>query len=161
MPRAKARKEEPAEAESDVVMDEAPTSHQPESRDDMSVDQDEEDDEMGEAEEDEIEEEEEVQRVRLLPGSTPTAASFEFLNESHTLGNALRFIIMKNPDVEFCAYAIPHPSEAKMNVRIQTFEGTTAIQALEKGLRDLQDLCDVVSDKFVDAREKFAAAASS
>jgi DNA-directed RNA polymerase subunit L len=30
-----------------------------------------------------------------LPGSTPTAASFEFLNEGHTLGNALRYIIMK------------------------------------------------------------------
>jgi DNA-directed RNA polymerase subunit L len=24
-----------------------------------------------------------------------------------------------SPDVEFCAYAIPHPSEPKMNVRIQ------------------------------------------
>lgn len=86
-----------------------------------------------------------------------------------------------SPDVEFCAYAIPHPSEAKMNVRIQTFgkstrcpcapscrfhvlissEGTTAIQALEKGLRDLQELCDVVTDKFIDAREKFAASASA
>lgn len=66
MPRAKARKEEPAEAESDIVMEEAPTSHQPESRDDMSVDQDE-NDEAGEVEEEEIEEEEEdVQRVRLV-----------------------------------------------------------------------------------------------
>lgn len=30
-----------------------------------------------------------------LPGSTATAASFEFLDEGHTLGNALRYIIMK------------------------------------------------------------------
>lgn len=79
-----------------------------------------------------------------LPGSTPTAASFEFRDEGHTLGNALRYIIMKkwvasllahahpaetnipqSPDVEFCAYAIPHPSEAKMNMRIQTY-GTCA-----------------------------------
>jgi DNA-directed RNA polymerase I and III subunit RPAC2 len=48
-----------------------------------------------------------------------------------------------------------------MHLLIASSEGTTAIQALEKGLRDLQDLCDVVSDKFIDAREKFAAAASS
>ncbi|KAK4135409.1 RBP11-like subunits of RNA polymerase [Trichocladium antarcticum] len=158
MPRAtKFTKEEPSDAGSDVAMDEAPTSHQPESRDDMSIDPN----ENEEVEEDEVEEEEETQRVRLLPGSTPTAASFEFLNEGHTLGNALRYIIMKNPDVEFCAYAIPHPSEAKMNVRIQTFEGTTAIQALEKGLRDIQDLCDVVTDKFIDSREKFAAGISA
>ncbi|KUI64992.1 DNA-directed RNA polymerases I and III subunit RPAC2 [Cytospora mali] len=89
----------------------------------------------------------------LLPGSTPTAASFEFRDEGHTLGNALRYIIMKNPEVEFCAYAIPHPSEAKMNMRIQTYDGTTAIDALKKGLKDLQDLCDVVAEKFWDARE--------
>lgn len=30
-----------------------------------------------------------------LPGSTDQAASFEFLDEGHTLGNALRYIIMK------------------------------------------------------------------
>ncbi|KIH90155.1 DNA-directed RNA polymerases I and III subunit RPAC2 [Sporothrix brasiliensis 5110] len=103
---------------------------------------------------DEEDEEEETQR---LPGSTPTAASFEFLEENHTMGNALRFVIMKNPNVEFCAYAIPHPSEAKMNIRIQTYEGT-AIEALEKGLRDLQDLCDVVGEKFWDARNQYMAA---
>ncbi|AEO68940.1 uncharacterized protein THITE_2118800 [Thermothielavioides terrestris NRRL 8126] len=124
MPRAKAKNEEPVEAGSDVDMEEAPTSHQPENADDMSVDQDENDDageyEDDEAVEEEEEEEEETQRVRLvrqtpsirdlgalfglpetlankpqLPGSTPTAASFEFLNEGHTLGNALRYIIMK------------------------------------------------------------------
>ncbi|KAK4190392.1 putative DNA-directed RNA polymerases I and III subunit RPAC2 [Podospora australis] len=140
----------------DVSMDDAPTSHQPQ-QDESMMDQDEvEDDEENDGEEEEEEEEEEeVQRVKLLPGSTETAASFEFANEGHTLGNALRYVIMKNPEVEFCAYAIPHPSEAKMNVRIQTYEGTTAIQALEKGLADLQDLCDVVNDKFLEARQKF------
>ncbi|KAI1168535.1 DNA-directed RNA polymerase [Nemania serpens] len=103
------------------------------------------------------EEEEEPQRVRILPGSTSTAASFEFLKEGHTLGNALRFIIMKNPDVEFCAYAIPHPSEDKMNLRIQTYDTTTATAALEKGLQDLEDLCDVVSEEFWAQRETFMA----
>lgn len=34
-------------------------------------------------------------------------------------------------------------------------EGTTAVQALEKGLQDLQDLCDVVEEKFVAARDQF------
>lgn len=33
--------------------------------------------------------------MRQLPGSTATAASFEFTNEGHTLGNALRYVIMK------------------------------------------------------------------
>lgn len=100
-----------------------------------------------------------------LPGSSDTAASFEFKKEDHTLGNALRYIIMKkyallslsflpqvslksstlnglskrkgevclykharllttyycSPDVEFCGYSIPHPSEELMNIRIQTY----------------------------------------
>jgi hypothetical protein len=34
-------------------------------------------------------------------------------------------------------------------------EGTTAIQALEKGLRDLQELCDVVATKYWEAKEDF------
>ncbi|KAI1108195.1 DNA-directed RNA polymerase [Nemania sp. NC0429] len=117
------------------------------------MEQDEEDNEIAEEEE----EEEEAQRVRILPGSTSTAASFEFLKEGHTLGNALRFVIMKNPDVEFCAYAIPHPSEEKMNLRIQTYDTTTATAALEKGLQDLEDLCDVVSEEFWTQREAFMA----
>ena len=60
-----------------------------------------------------------------------------------------------------------------MNVRIQTTgmgpsdvqicsppaesaqDATTAIEALEKGLKDMQDLCDVVADKFWQARGEF------
>ncbi|KAK3333532.1 DNA-directed RNA polymerase [Cercophora scortea] len=154
-PRAsKTKKEQPqdaAEAAGDAIMSEPPTSHQPANTEDASMmDPEEENQEDGEEEP-----EEEPQRVKILPGSTPTAASFEFLKEGHTLGNALRYVIMKKY-VEFCAYAIPHPSEDRMNVRIQTYEGTTAIQVLEKGLRDIQELCDVVTDKFLVARKDFA-----
>ncbi|OCK98053.1 RBP11-like subunits of RNA polymerase [Cenococcum geophilum 1.58] len=103
------------------------------------------------------EEEPEKQRIRVLPGSTDTAASFEFEKEDHTLGNALRYIIMKNPDVEFCGYSIPHPSEERMNIRIQTYDNVSVYDVLEKGLNDLMDLCDVVMDKFTIARDEFAA----
>lgn len=37
-----------------------------------------------------------------------------------------------------------------MNIRIQTYEGTTAIEALRKGLNDLMDACDVITDKFTE-----------
>jgi DNA-directed RNA polymerase I and III subunit RPAC2 len=33
--------------------------------------------------------------IRQLPGSSDTAASFAFEREDHTLGNALRYMIMK------------------------------------------------------------------
>ncbi|RAL07081.1 DNA-directed RNA polymerase core subunit RPC19 [Aspergillus homomorphus CBS 101889] len=99
----------------------------------------------------------EDKRVVVLPGATETAASFQFDGEGHTLGNALRYAIMKNPQVEFCGYTIPHPSETKMNLRIQTYDTTTAVEALEKGLDTLMDLCDVVTDKFTVARDGFNA----
>lgn len=102
----------------------------------------------------EEEAEEEAVRVRILPGSVENAASFEILEEGHTIGNALRWIIMKNPDVEFCAYTIPHPSEPKMNVRIQTYEGT-AVDALQKGLRELADIADVISSEYSEKLEAF------
>lgn len=56
-----------------------------------------------------------------LPGATTHAVSFQIEREDHTLGNSLRYFISKNPDVEFCGYTIPHPSETKMNIRIQTW----------------------------------------
>ncbi|KAK2764900.1 RNA polymerase subunit AC19 [Arachnomyces sp. PD_36] len=96
-------------------------------------------------------------RIHILPGGTDTATSFQIEKEDHTLGNALRYIIMKNPKVEFCGYTIPHPSETKMNLRIQTYDTTTAIEALEKGLDDLMDLCDVTTEKFKVARDEFNA----
>lgn len=35
---------------------------------------------------------------------------------------------------------------------------TNAVEALEKGLDSLMDLCDVVTEKFTDARDAFNAA---
>ncbi|KAF2669175.1 DNA-directed RNA polymerase I and III polypeptide [Microthyrium microscopicum] len=92
--------------------------------------------------------------IELLPGATDNAASFLFRYEDHTLGNALRHIIMKNPQVEFCGYSIPHPAEAKMHIRIQTYDDVSAQEVLEKGLDDLADLCDVVVEKFNEARNE-------
>ncbi|CEP20957.1 unnamed protein product [Cyberlindnera jadinii] len=53
-----------------------------------------------------------------------------------------------SPDVEFCGYSIPHPSETKLNIRIQTYGSTTAVEAFQKGLADLSDLCSHIEDKF-------------
>ncbi|KAI1505567.1 DNA-directed RNA polymerase [Biscogniauxia marginata] len=157
--KTKARATEAEEVDhADTTMEDAPPSAQPpvESQEGGSAMQEDEGEENDLPAEEE--EEEEPQRVRILPGSSETAASFEFLKEGHTLGNALRYIIMKNPGVEFCAYAIPHPSEDKMNLRIQTYDTTTATAALAKGLQDLEDLCDVVADEFWTERDKFNAA---
>lgn len=108
------------------------------------------------AEMEDVEEEEEnldTGKIKLLPGASEngTIASFQIIDEDHTLGNALRYMIMKNPEVEFCGYSIPHPSAKKLNIRIQTYGDQTAVQALHKGLDDLTNLCTFIEDDF---REK-------
>lgn len=74
--------------------------------------------------------------------------TFVFFDEDHTLANSLRYLIMKNPDVIFCGYSLPHPSENKVNFRIQTKTNTTALKCLEKGLENLHQLCQHVYDTF-------------
>ena len=49
-----------------------------------------------------------------------TCATYTFYDEDHTLGNTIRYLLVKRKDVEFCGYTIPHPSENKMNLRLQT-----------------------------------------
>jgi len=46
-----------------------------------------------------------------------------------------------------------------MNIRIQTWEDTrtTAVDALRKGLIDMMEACDVISEKFTEARDEFDA----
>ncbi|KAK4935140.1 RNA polymerase subunit AC19 [Elasticomyces elasticus] len=103
-----------------------------------------------------------AKKLRILDGGSTHAASFQIEKEDHTMGNALRYFVNKNPDVEFCGYTIPHPSETKMNIRIQTWEDTktTAIAALRKGLEDMMEACDVISAKFTESRDQFDAAQS-
>ncbi|KAI7897836.1 DNA-directed RNA polymerase [Cokeromyces recurvatus] len=98
-----------------------------------------------EEEDDEMDEEPDLvvspDKVEIIGNhADATAVTFCFKDEDHTLGNSLRHVINKNPDVDFCGYSIPHPSEAKMNVRIQTTDKTNAIEALKTGLSNLYDL---------------------
>nr|SVE93406.1 EOG090X0LBP [Moina brachiata] len=73
--------------------------------------------------------------------------TFILKGEGHTLGNALRTLILKNPDVVFCGYTIPHPSENKLHLRIET-RTMSAAEALREGLRQLQDVCDHILTTF-------------
>ena len=85
-----------------------------------------------------------------------TNATYSFLNEDHTLGNLLRNVIIKNNQVEFCAYSVPHPSEPIMNVRLQVAPscGDTK-KVLKHGLKRIAKMSDVLSEKFQNALDKF------
>merc|ERR1712039_1109541 len=74
----------------------------------------------------------------------PHNVKYKFRGEDHTLGNALRYMLMKSPDVEFAGYTVPHPSEPFMNVRVQTHEGTKAEDAVKEALDNISSVCDHV-----------------
>ena len=55
--------------------------------------------------------------------SVPPSAQYavrSFYNEDHTVGNTLRYMLNKSPEVTFVGYSVPHPAEPKMNLRLQT-----------------------------------------
>lgn len=83
-------------------------------------------------------------------GGDETCQTFVLKGEDHTLGNPLRYVISKNPQVKFCGYTVPHPSECKINLRIQTY-GAPAAEVFKKGLEDLQSICDHMSSAFEEA----------
>lgn len=101
----------------------------------------------------------EINKIEIAnDGSTDEfSKTFTFNNEDHTLANALRYLIMKNPNVVFCGYTIPHPSEIKVNFKIQTNKKQTALEVLEKGLKDLNQVCMHVMDTFNKAVEDYEA----
>eukprot|EP00929_Paragymnodinium_shiwhaense_P082852 TRINITY_DN43865_c0_g1_i1.p2 TRINITY_DN43865_c0_g1~~TRINITY_DN43865_c0_g1_i1.p2 ORF type:complete len:110 (-),score=41.89 TRINITY_DN43865_c0_g1_i1:159-488(-) len=87
--------------------------------------------------------------------------TYQFKGEDHTLGNALRYMLMKHPDVEFAGYTVPHPSEPYMNVRVQAQQGVDADQVTEEALDNIIAACRVVKKKYQTAvatyKEKNAA----
>ena len=77
-----------------------------------------------------------------------TGGTFMFEGETHTLGNALRQTINSNPQVEFCGYAVPHPAEQKMTLRIQTSSDTNIVDVMNLGLSNFQQWCEETRNSF-------------
>jgi DNA-directed RNA polymerase subunit L len=82
-----------------------------------------------------------------LGNETETNATFCITHEDHTLGNALRWTLAKNPNTSFVGYSVPHPSNPVMHLRLQTHK-QPATAVLEQGLTNLVKICDEISVVF-------------
>ena len=80
--------------------------------------------------------------------------TYTFQNEDHTLGNILRYTLMKDSNTLFCGYSIPHPSEDLMNVRLQTKEKNTN-EVMENAMNRINEISDILSNKFQKAINDF------
>ncbi|XP_027088000.2 uncharacterized protein [Coffea arabica] len=74
-------------------------------------------------------------------------ATFSLADEDHTLANSLRFTLNQDPRVTFCGYSIPHPSDARVNIRVQT-TGDAAREVLKDSCQDLMLMCQHVRSTF-------------
>lgn len=88
------------------------------------------------------------QKFEVKAGESSSNTTFIFGDEDHTLGNALRHIIIQKSDTEFCGYSVPHPYEPKMNIRLQTRKEIPSVQVLMSGLDELKVTADTLSDAF-------------
>ena len=93
----------------------------------------------------------------------PTSRTFCIGNEDHTLGNALRHVLIRNSSsVGFAGYSVPHPSEPVVQIRVQTVPpiqatgggsseqpavAPTAAETLKVACQTLSDQCDIVLER--------------
>lgn len=64
--------------------------------------------------------------------------TFEVADESHGVFNALRHILMQDPDVEYAVYNIDHPLTGKPQMTIKTKRGKRPRKVLKKAASELQ-----------------------
>eukprot|EP00578_Thalassiosira_sp_NH16_P009331 CAMPEP_0181122038 /NCGR_PEP_ID=MMETSP1071-20121207/25087_1 /TAXON_ID=35127 /ORGANISM="Thalassiosira sp., Strain NH16" /LENGTH=161 /DNA_ID=CAMNT_0023206955 /DNA_START=232 /DNA_END=717 /DNA_ORIENTATION=+ len=114
----------------------------------------------------------------------PTSRTFVLGDEDHTLGNALRHVLINDARVDFAGYCVPHPSEPVVHVRVQTSKNAkramgkaggddeeemieqndggndgplTAIEALKEACATLSNQCDIVLEKLEGAATEVVA----
>ncbi|CAL9107489.1 unnamed protein product [Musa textilis] len=85
-----------------------------------------------------------------------SSSTFSLMDEDHTLANSVRYTLNQDPRVIFCGYSIPHPSENKVNIRVQT-TGDPAKDVLKDGFQNLMVMCQHVRSTFGNAVDDFRA----
>mmetsp|Transcript_18859 Transcript_18859/g.24269 ORF Transcript_18859/g.24269 Transcript_18859/m.24269 type:complete len:146 (+) Transcript_18859:187-624(+) len=83
----------------------------------------------------------------------PNSRTFCLGDEDHTIGNALRHVLIQNERISFAGYSVPHPSEPVVQIRVQTLalnkgeEPAPAMELLKESCQTLHDQCDFVLEK--------------
>lgn len=75
--------------------------------------------------------------------------TFAIGDEDHTLGNAVRHILMQDSRISFAGYSVPHPAEPVVHIRVQTNPDSdyAAVEALKDACQTLHTQCDAVLEK--------------
>jgi len=93
-------------------------------------------------------------RIQLIQrGGQETHATFTWKGEEHTMGNALRHVLVQDRRVLQCGYTIPHPLEDRMQMDVRCREYPPALVGM--GLLKLSSICETAAERFDAAYEQF------
>lgn len=76
------------------------------------------------------------------------SAMFLLDNQDHTLGNLVRGQLLRDPDVVFAAYRLKHPTERKLEIRVETVAGTLPRTAALRAAEALACELDTFDEQF-------------
>ncbi|KAG2459107.1 LRWD1 protein, partial [Polypterus senegalus] len=78
----------------------------------------------------------------------PNACLFTLNKEDHTLGNIIRSQLLKDPQVLFAGYKVPHPLEHKVVIRVQTTPDYSPQEAFTNAITDLISELSLLEERF-------------
>ncbi|KAI9228093.1 MAG: DNA-directed RNA polymerase II complex subunit Rpb11 [Piptocephalis tieghemiana] len=94
-------------------------------------------------------------KVRVeLDQKIPNAATFSFLKEDHTLGNLVRSRLLKDSAVLFAGYRVPHPLNPIVEIKVQTTDVKSPVDAVKESLSALHREFDMMRQLFADQLSK-------
>jgi len=89
------------------------------------------------------------QRVQIKKDERlPNVAVFYFAKQDHTLGNVLRHSLIRDPEVMYAGYRMPHPLQQVMETRVQTTDKTDPLTAVIHALDSLDYEMQTLSNRF-------------
>ena len=84
------------------------------------------------------------------------AGTFTVNKEDHTIGNLVRMQLLRDPNVRFAGYMLPHPLIHKFDLKIQTSSSTVApVEVLSAAIEDLANETDHLITQTTDAIDKW------
>jgi len=91
----------------------------------------------------------ERRRIHIYPDpKVPDAVVIHIWLEDHTLGNILRMELLRNKEVLFCGYKVPHPLNHMIEFRLQTVPTTTPELAIKHAIKNLRGECRDMLEQF-------------
>uniref|UniRef100_A0A8C5QC63 RNA polymerase II subunit J2 n=1 Tax=Leptobrachium leishanense TaxID=445787 RepID=A0A8C5QC63_9ANUR len=80
----------------------------------------------------------------------PNACLFTINKEDHTIGNIIKSQLLKDPQVLFAGYKVPHPLEHKIIIRVQTTPDYSPQEAFTNAITDLISELSLLEERFKD-----------